>query len=216
MHETSYTLELESGETISAELYRPDNVKAAFVFAHGAGASMHHPFMKELSQELYELEIATLRYNFLYIEQKKKRPDFPKIAHQAVAASIQKAGTLFPDIPISAGGKSFGGRMTSQYLALHPTHEIKGIVFVGFPLHPAGQPSTARADHLNNIQIPMLFLQGTRDALAEWNLINDVCSQLPTATLSSLEGADHSFKSGKKNLLPELAKLIYDWYTKIA
>lgn len=176
---------------------------------------MNHPFMKELSTELANYGIATLRYNFLYMEQKKKRPDFPAVAHQAVAAAIGKAHELFPTAPIFAGGKSFGGRMTSQYLSAHPVSSVKGIAFVGFPLHPAGKPSIERAAHLEKIKLPMLFLQGTRDALAEWALIEPLCQKLSTATLVKIEGADHSFKAAKQNLLPVLAAEINLWINRL-
>ncbi len=176
---------------------------------------MNHPFMKELSTELANHGIATLRYNFLYMEQKKKRPDFPAVAHQAVAAAISKAHELFPAIPLFAGGKSFGGRMTSQYLSANPGSNVKGIAFVGFPLHPAGKPSIERTTHLEKIKLPILFLQGTRDALAKWSLIEPLCQKLSTATLIKLEGADHSFKAAKQNLLPVLATEINLWIDRL-
>lgn len=211
----STTILLPGGATLSAETTLSGNPKAIFVFAHGAGAGMNHPFMKELSTELANHGIATLRYNFLYMEQKKKRPDFPAVAHQAVAAAIGKAYELFPTTPIFAGGKSFGGRMTSQYLSAHPVSHVKGIAFVGFPLHPAGKPSIERAAHLEKIKLPMLFLQGTRDALAEWSLIEPLCQKLSTASLVKLEGADHSFKAAKQNLLPVLAAEINLWIDRL-
>lgn len=198
-------------ETISAELYQPPKAKAIYVFAHGAGTNMHHKFMKDLAVELASLQIATLRYNFLYTEQKKKRPDFPAIAHVAVAAAITKAHELFPKLPLIAGGKSFGGRMTSQYISANPLPFVNGLAFVGFPLHPAGKPAIDRAEHLATIKIPILFLQGTKDALASWDLITGVCSKHPNATLAAFEGADHSFKAGKKNLIPEIAAKLNDW-----
>jgi uncharacterized protein len=211
----SNTILLPGGETLSAETTSSENPKAIFVFAHGAGAGMNHPFMKELSTELVNHEIATLRYNFLYMEQKKKRPDFPAVAHQAVASAINKAHELFPTAPLFAGGKSFGGRMTSQYLSANPVSYVKGIAFVGFPLHPAGKPSIERAAHLEKIKLPMLFLQGTRDALAEWSLIEPLCQKLSTSTLVKLEGADHSFKAAKQNLLPVLAAEINLWIDRL-
>lgn len=203
-------------ETISAELYEPATTKAIYVFAHGAGTNMHHKFMKDLAVELASLQIATLRYNFLYTEQMKKRPDVPAVAHQAVAAAIAKAHALFPTLPLIAGGKSFGGRMTSQYISANPLPCVSGLAFVGFPLHPAGKPGVDRAEHLAAIKIPMLFLQGTNDALATWNLISEVCATLPQATLAAFEGADHSFKAGKKNLIPELAMKIQEWIERYA
>ncbi len=211
MEVANFSITTTSGDTISAETYVTNNASAMLVLAHGAGAGMNHAFMKSISQELANLNIATLRYNFVYMEQRKKRPDFPAVAHQAVASAILKAHELYPKLPLFTGGKSFGGRMTSQYLSKHPSDLVKGIVFVGFPLHPAGKPSIERADHLKNIETPMLFLQGTRDSLAEWNLITTVTGSLPSATLIKLDGADHSFKAGKQNLIPVLAQSIKEW-----
>ncbi|MBN8577779.1 MAG: dienelactone hydrolase family protein [Cytophagales bacterium] len=207
----AYSLPINKSESVSAELYLPPNPNAVYVVAHGAGTNMHHKFMKDLAAELAARQVATLRYNFLYTELKKNRPDFPAVAHQAVAAAIAKAHALFPKLPLIAGGKSFGGRMTSQYVAANPLPHITGLAFVGFPLHPAGKPGIDRADHLYSIKFPMLFLQGTKDALATWDLLTAVTSKLPTATLTPFEGADHSFKAGKKNLVPELAEKIAGW-----
>jgi len=208
----SYTIKVNDSDSVSAEAYIPELPKAIFVFAHGAGAGMNHAFMKELSEALANHQIATLRYNFLFMEQKKKRPDFPAVAHKAVEAAIKKAHELFPKLSLYAGGKSFGGRMTSQFLSSNHEANVKGIVFVGFPLHPAGKPSIDRAAHLKNVSIPMIFLQGTKDALAEWELIEQVCSELPLSKLVRLEGADHSFKAVKKqNLIPVLASEISQW-----
>jgi predicted alpha/beta-hydrolase family hydrolase len=212
---SSYTLKVSDWDTVSAEVITPSNQKAVYVFAHGAGASMNHTFMKELSLELANHQIASLRYNFLYMEQKKKRPDFPPVAHKAVAAAINKAKELFPALPLYAGGKSFGGRMTSQYLSNQELPAVKGIIFVGFPLHPAGKPSIDRADHLHLVKKPMLFLQGTRDTLAEINLIEGVCASLPTATLVKFEGADHSFKLPKQKPVPILADQINVWIDRM-
>lgn len=205
------SIKMNDVDSVSAEAYIPKSSKAIFVLAHGAGAGMNHPFMIALSQELANHQIATLRYNFLYMEKKKMRPDLPAVAHQAVVAAIKKANELFPGIPLIAGGKSFGGRMTSQFLSTGNELHVNGIVFVGFPLHPAGKPSIIRADHLKNIRQPMLFLQGTKDALAEWNLIENVCAQLPLSKLIRVEGADHSFKASKQNLIPVLAEEISLW-----
>jgi uncharacterized protein len=215
MKTSSLNISLPSGNLISAEVYSEENAKAIYVFAHGAGTNMHHTFMKELAAELANHQIATLRYNFLYSEQKKKRPDFPAVAHQAVAAAIAKAHELFAKVPLVAGGKSFGGRMTSQYLSENAPDFVKGIVLVGFPLHPAGKPSIDRSTHLDKIKIPMLFLQGTRDALAEWHLIEQVTKKLPTSTLAKFEGADHSFKVARQNLIPALATKINLWIEKL-
>ena len=200
---------------VSAEMYQPLNMKAVFVFAHGAGAGMHHPFMTALSNELVPLCIGTLRFNFPFTELKKKRPDVPPVAHKTIEAAIQKTKELFPSTPLFAGGKSFGGRMTSQYLSKQESEDVKGIVFVGFPLHPPGKPSIERADHLKDVKIPMLFLQGTRDELAHWELITQVTSALPLASLIRLEGADHGFKVPRQNILPALATEIDTWITKL-
>lgn len=202
--------------TVSAELVTGQQANAIMTLAHGAGAGMNHPFMVSLSHALALLDIATLRFNFVYMEQKKKRPDFPAVAHKAVEAALIKAHQLFPDTPLFASGKSFGGRMSSQFLAEHALAFVNGIVFVGFPLHPAGKPSTDRAAHLKNITTPMLFLQGTRDELAEWSLIEHVTADLPLATLDALEGADHAFKAGKQNLIPALAERIQQWIQRTA
>ena len=191
----------------------PASPKAIFVFAHGAGAGMSH-LMSELSQELANQQIVTLRYNFLYMEQRKKRPDFPVVAHKAVAASIRKSTELFPELPLFAGGKSFGGRMTSQFLASLEARYVKGL-FRGFPLHPAGKPSIDRADHLRKIKVPLLFLQGTKDTLAELSLIEGVYHSLATATLIKLEGADHSFKMPKQKAIPILSEHIFSWVEQL-
>jgi predicted alpha/beta-hydrolase family hydrolase len=199
---------------VSAEIYQPENMKAVFVFAHGAGAGMHHSFMTTLSNEVAARGIGTLRFNFPFTELKKKRPDVPAVAHKTIEAAIQKTKELFPSIPLFAGGKSFGGRMTSQYLSKQESEDVKGIVFVGFPLHPPGKPSIERADHLMDIKIPMLFLQGTRDELAHWELITQVTAALPLASLIKLEGSDHGFKVPRQNILPMLATEIDTWITK--
>jgi uncharacterized protein len=208
---STYSIKVNDTDSVSAEVYLPASPKTVFVFAHGAGAGMNHSFMKELSLELVQHGIASLRYNFLYMELKKKRPDFPAVAHKAVEAAINKASEIFPSTPLLVGGKSFGGRMTSQFLSLATLPPVKGVVFVGFPLHPVGKPSVDRAAHLKNVNLPMLFLQGTKDKLAEWNLIEKVCDGLPTSKLIRLEGADHSFKAPKQNLIPVLASQISQW-----
>ncbi|MEX1241787.1 MAG: alpha/beta family hydrolase, partial [Cyclobacteriaceae bacterium] len=159
---------------VSAELMADDSIDCLFVFAHGAGAGMNHPFMFKLSDALSALNTGTLRFNFPYMEKGGKRPDPPAIAEKTVNRAIEVAHNLLPGIPLLAGGKSFGGRMTSQALSRSPQPAVRGIVFVGFPLHAAGSPSTERAAHLTNIALPMLFLQGTRDALSDIYLIQKV------------------------------------------
>ncbi|MGC4020902.1 MAG: alpha/beta hydrolase [Cyclobacteriaceae bacterium] len=204
----------ESIGSVSAELVSPENPKAILALAHGAGAGMNHPFMKSMANELSTLGLASLRFNFPFAEQKKSRPDFPAVAHKTVEAAMNKAHELFPTIPVFASGKSFGGRMSSQHLSTHNIDFVKGIIFFGFPLHQAGNPSTERAEHLKTVEVPMFFLQGTKDALADWNLIEKVTSELPLATLFKIEGADHSFKKGKENLIPLLASEVNGWVSK--
>jgi predicted alpha/beta-hydrolase family hydrolase len=204
----------ESIGTVSAELISPAHAIAILVLAHGAGAGMNHPFMVALANELAVLNIATLRFNFPFTEQKKKRPDFPAVAHKTIEEAIRRAHELFPEIPVFASGKSFGGRMSSQFLAKTQPDFVKGIIFFGFPLHAPGKPSVDRAEHLKDIKVPMLFLQGTRDELAAWNLIEKITNELSLATLYKLEGANHAFKSGKENLIPVLASATKEWIEK--
>lgn len=187
-------------DRVSALLLAPKQPGAAFVLAHGAGAGMQHPFMESLAQELALRNVATLRFQFPYMEQKLKRPDSPAIAQAAVRAAVEEAGRRLPGIPLFAGGKSFGGRMTSQAHAEAPLPGVIGLVFVGFPLHPAGQPAIKRADHLARIRDPMLFLQGTRDALADLSLLKRILGQLhERATLQTFEDADHAFHVRKSS-----------------
>ena len=196
---------------VSAEYILPATSKCIMTLAHGAGAGMNHTFMVTLAEALAELGIATLRYNFPFTENKKGRPDTPAVAHQTIAAAISHAHASYPSLPLFAAGKSFGGRMTSQYLAAHPVPEVKGLVFYGFPLHPSGKPSIERAEHLKDVKVKMLFLQGTRDELATWDLIESVCSSLPKTRLVKIEGANHMFKAGKQDIIPVLAKATKDW-----
>ena len=179
--------------------------------AHGAGAGMHHSFMVTLAQSLAEENIATLRFNFPFTENKKGRPDSPAVAHQAIEAAILKAQKLFPKLPLFVAGKSFGGRMTSQYMAANPNDAVKGIIFYGFPLHAPGNPSIERAEHLKEVKSPMLFLQGSRDEFATWKLISKVCSSLPLAGLIKIEGANHGFKAGKQDIMKQLIALTNQW-----
>jgi predicted alpha/beta-hydrolase family hydrolase len=201
--------------SVSAELITPDKSKCLVLLAHGAGAGMNHPFMMELANALAVEDIATFRFNFPFIENKKGRPDTPAVAHATIEAAIAKARELSPKLPLFVSGKSFGGRMSSQFLSAHPDSNVKGIIFYGFPLHPTGKPSTERADHLKQVELPMLFLQGTRDELADWELIVSVCSSLPKAELVKIEGADHAFKAGRVNTIPILAKASNEWVEKL-
>jgi predicted alpha/beta-hydrolase family hydrolase len=205
----------ESIGSVSAEVIVPDKMIAMMALAHGAGADMHHSFMSGLSTALGELGIGTLRYNFPYMEKRKGRPDVPGVAEKTVGVVLEEMHHRFPNVVLLAGGKSFGGRMTSQYVAKQSVPFLKGIVFFGFPLHPAGQPSIDRSAHLNRCSIPMLFLQGTRDALAELSLIEQVTRSLPTATLKLFEGADHSFKIKKKEIVSDLAANTCSWLSTL-
>ena len=183
-------------ETVSALYLRPPNARGLYLFAHGAGAGMIHKAMESNAQGLAARSIATLRYNFLYMEKGSKRPDPPRLAHAVVRAAAAKARELAPDLPLFAGGRSFGGRMTSQAQAEAPLPGLRGLIFLGFPLHPAGKPGIERADHLQQIDVPMLFVSGDRDALAERDLLEPVVAGLGRrATLHLVAHADHSFKT---------------------
>jgi len=183
-----------AGTTVSALLQSPPAARALYVFAHGAGAGMTHPFMAAFANGLAEREIATLRYQFPSMEKGARRPDPPAIAHAAVRAAVAAAAGAAPGLPLVAGGKSFGGRMTSQAQAAAPLPNVQGLVFVGFPLHPAGKPADERAQHLQQVALPMLFLQGTRDELADLGLLRPVIESLgERATLELFDNADHAF-----------------------
>ena len=201
--------------SVSAEYIIPENSICVLTLAHGAGAGMNHVFMVSLAQSLAELSIATLRFNFPFAENKKGRPDVPAVAHKTIEAAIDKAHELLPSLPLFVAGKSFGGRMSSQHLALQKQVAVQGIIFYGFPLHPPRKPAVERADHLKDVTVPMLFLQGTRDELATLSLIESVCLSLPLATLVKIDGADHAFKAGKKNILSLLANESRDWIETI-
>jgi predicted alpha/beta-hydrolase family hydrolase len=216
MSTQSFKLEVSpSVGKVSAKYIVPDKSKCIFTLAHGAGAGMDHSFMETLADSLSKVGISTLRFNFPFAEHKKGRPDSPAIAHITIEAAITKARALIPKLPLFVSGKSFGGRMSSQYLAGHPDPSVKGIIFYGFPLHPSGKPSSERADHLKALKIPMLFLQGSKDTLATWPLIKKVCESLPKATLVKLEGADHSFKAGKNDVMSLLVNETNKWVEKI-
>jgi hypothetical protein len=185
---------------VSGLFLRPEGAKALFVFAHGAGAGMTHKAMEANARALAERGIATLRYQFPYMEKGSKRVDPPKVAHAAVRAAVAEAGRQVPDLPLFAGGRSFGGRMTSQAQALDPQPGVRGLAFLGFPLHPAGKPGIERAEHLAEVQVPMLFVSGDRDALAEMDLLRPVVAGLgDEATLHVVAGADHSFRVAAKD-----------------
>jgi len=190
------TLKIQVGdEQVSGLLLRPPTAKALYLFAHGAGAGMAHSTMESNAEGLADRGIATLRYQFLYMEKGSKRPDAPKLAHAVVRAAAAEAVRLVPDLPLFAGGRSFGGRMTSQAQADAPLPGVEGLAFLGFPLHPAGKPGIERAEHLARIEVPMLFVSGDRDALAELDLLRPVVAGLGgRATLHLVSHADHSFR----------------------
>ena len=188
------TFAVQEGLRVSAHLELPSEARACYVLAHGAGAGMDHPFLRATAHELGALGIATLRYQFPYMERGSRRPDPPPMCHATVRAAVAEAARLAPALPLFAGGRSFGGRMTSQAQALAPLAGVRGLAFLGFPLHPAGHPSETRAQHLAQVRIPLLFLQGTRDALAERVRMEALVGRLGAhATLSLVEDADHSF-----------------------
>ncbi len=218
-------LEIEVGKAgaISALLDRPANARACFVFAHGAGAGMTHPFMQAVAAGLSDRDIATLRYQFPYMEKGSRRPDPPAIAQAAVRAAVAQARRSCPGVALIAGGKSFGGRMTSQAQAAAPLEGVRGLAFLGFPLHPAGKPSSDRARHLAEIDVPLLFMQGSRDSLAELKLLEPVVKGLGrSATLHLVEGADHSFhvpaRSGRndREVMGEILDYFAGWIGKVA
>jgi predicted alpha/beta-hydrolase family hydrolase len=191
---TPVSIEIGGGAQVSGLLRAPSRALACYVLAHGAGAGMTHPFMAAVASGLAGRGVATLRYQFPYMERGGKRPDPRKLAHATVRAAVAEAARRLPRLPLIAGGKSFGGRMTSQAQAIEPLPGVRGLAFLGFPLHAAKQPSRERGKHLFDARIPMLFLQGTRDALASRAGIEALCRELgPPATLELFEDADHSF-----------------------
>jgi predicted alpha/beta-hydrolase family hydrolase len=207
------SIAVDDHQRVSGLLQAPVKPRACYVLAHGAGAGMTHPFMAAMASGLAERGIATLRYQFVYMEQGSKRPDSPKLAHAAVRAAVRAAADQLPGVPLIAGGKSFGGRMTSQAQAAAQLPGVHGLVFLGFPLHPPKKPSNERAKHLFDVAIPMLFLQGTRDELADQELLERLCREVGSrTTLALFPEADHSFhvpmRSGKKD--PEVRNDVMD------
>jgi uncharacterized protein len=212
------TLAVEDELSVSGLLVMPPAARACYVLAHSAGAGMEHPSMRAVAAGLASLGVATLRYQFPYMERGSRRPDPPPLCHATVRAAIAAAARLAPGLTLVAGGRSFGGRMTSQAQAIEPLPGVRGLAFLAFPLHPAGDPSDKRAEHLARVSVPMLFLQGTRDALAQRALLEAVVARLGTrATLALIEGADHSFhvpaNSGRKdaNVLTEVLRRLAAW-----
>ena len=215
------TIAIDDAQRVSGLLQAPPEARACYIMAHGAGAGMTHPFMAATANELAERGIATLRYQFPYMEQGSKRPDTPKLAQATVRAAVAEASRLLPELALFAGGKSFGGRMTSQAQAASPLSGVRGLVFLGFPLHPAGRPSDERGAHLLAVQIPMLFMQGTRDQLADLQLLQTHVGQLGArATLKLFQDADHSFhvpaRTGRKDsdIMVEMSDALADWIGK--
>lgn len=215
---TALTIDVGTHGPVSALLQVPPEARAAYVFGHGAGAGMNHAFMAALADALAGRAIATLRYQFPFMERGSKRPDPPAVAQAAVRAAVAEARRQWPGLPLVAGGKSFGGRMSSQAQAAEPLDGVAGLVFVGFPLHPAGKPGLERAAHLAAVRLPMLFLQGTRDELADRALLEQALAPLQSrATVRWFEDADHAFhvraRSGSSDaqVLAALADAVPAW-----
>ena len=218
---TSLRVDLASGRSVSALLEKPSRARALLVLAHGAGAGMKQAFLQAIAEGFAKRAIATLRFQFPYMEEGSRRPDAPKLAQETVRAAVRAAQGLAEGLPLFAGGKSFGGRMTSQAQAAEPLPGVRGLVFLGFPLHPTGHPSQERAQHLFEVKVPMLFLQGTRDALADLALLRPIVERLgPAAALEVFDGADHSFhvraSTGRKDadVLADLLERAARWITK--
>jgi predicted alpha/beta-hydrolase family hydrolase len=214
----SVTIPIEGSLPVSGLLQTSPAARVCYVLAHGAGAGMRHAFLANVANGLSERRINTLRYQFPYMEKGSKRPDVPRIAHAATRAAVMQASSLLPDHALFAGGKSFGGRMTSQAQAETPLPGVRGLIFLGFPLHPPGKPSGERGEHLFKIQIPMLFLQGNRDEFANLDLLQALTRRLGArATLKLFQDADHSFhvptRTGRKDseIMAQMLNSIRDW-----
>src|SRR5262245_57622140 len=219
---TPVTITVNDEQRVSGLLQVPQEARACYVLAHGAGAGMAHPFMTTIARGLAERGIATLRYQFPYMERGSKRPDAPKLAQATVRAAVTEASRLAPGLPLVASGKSFGGRMTSQAQAESPLPGVRGIAFLGFPLHAPGRPSDERGKHLFDVQVPMLFLQGTRDELADLQLLRPLTERLGgRATLKIFDDADHSFhvpaRTGRKDteVMVDLLDAFAGWVERL-
>jgi hypothetical protein len=217
------TFAVDGTHRVSGLLLAPAGARACYVLAHGAGAGMTHPFMASVAAGLVARHIATLRYQFPYMEAGARRPDPPRLAQATVRAAVAEAARLLPALALVAGGKSFGGRMTSQAQAASPLPGVRGLAFLGFPLHPSGRPSDERAAHLSDVTVPMLFLQGTRDALADVTLLRPLVERLgPRASLRLFDDADHSFhvpaRSGRKDadVRAEMLDALAGWMRELA
>jgi predicted alpha/beta-hydrolase family hydrolase len=216
------TIRVNDTQSVSGLLLVPTDARACYVLAHGAGAGMTHPFMAGVAEGLAARRVATLRYQFPYMERRSRRPDSPRIAQAAVRAAVAKAASLAAGLPLIAGGKSFGGRMTSQAQAESPLPSVRGIAFLGFPLHAAGRPSDERGKHLFDVHVPMLFLQGTRDNLADLKQLQPLIERLGSrATLKVFADADHSFRvparTGRRDedIMREMLDVLVDWMSTI-
>lgn len=214
----SISITIDGAQRVSGLLQTVSHGRACYLLAHGAGAGMRHPFLAGIANGLAERQIDTLRYQFPYMETGSRRPDVPKVAQAAVRAAALEAARLVPGLALFAGGKSFGGRMTSQAQAVSPLPGVRGLVFLGFPLHPPGRPSDERGKHLFEVEVPMLFLQGDRDEFAELSLLQSLTNQLgPRATLKLFPDADHSFhvpaRTGRKDseVQAKLLDVMKDW-----
>jgi len=210
------TIAVPDAGTVSAILDRPRGARAMLVLAHGAGAGMRHAFMQHLATALATRAIATLRYQFPYMESGRRRPDRSPVLEACVRAAVGEAARRTRGLPLFAGGKSMGGRMTSRAQSEEPLRGVRGILFFGFPLHPPGAPATERADHLPGVKVPMLFLQGTRDELAGLDLLRPIVERLPGATLHVVDGADHGFKlpareARMRSAMDEIADAAVTW-----
>jgi uncharacterized protein len=216
--ERDVRFDVGSGSSVSGILLRPEGARTLYVLAHGAGAGMRHAFMEGMARRLAELDVATLRYQFPYMEAGRPRPDAPAQAMATVRAAVETAAEIAPGLILFAGGKSFGGRMTSTAAADGLLPAVRGLAFLGFPLHAPAKKGSERAAHLTNVLLPMLFLQGTRDALADLDLLIPVIQSLgPSATIHIIDGGNHSFKVPKKtgrtpeDVLDELAGVVAEW-----
>jgi len=202
--------------SVSGTFILPEKSICLITLAHGAGAGKDHPFMQELAEKLAEKNIATLRFNFPYMEAGKKRPDTPQVAHEAIDAALKVALKQSGKLPVFLSGKSFGGRMSSQYLSEHPDAAVQGIIFFGFPLHAPGKPGIERGEHLKKIKHPMLFLSGTRDEFARMDLLKKILKKIPSSTLDKIEGANHGFKvARRKDTVDVLAEKTFKWIGEI-
>ena len=207
----------EAKRSVSALLLLPADARVVYVLGHGAGAGMHHPFLERVAAMLAERDVGTFRYQFPYMEMGKKRPDYHRVLHGTVRAALRAAAASAPGLPVVAGGKSMGGRMTSLVQSEEPQLGVTGLVFLGFPLHAPNKPGAERGDHLRDVKVPMLFLQGTRDSLADLSLMTPLVDELPLATMHVVDGGDHSFevlkRSGRteEEVFEELADTIQSW-----